>query len=209
VFQVGGYNVAYLTTNGTFTNSDKRVKKNIVPSPDALPIINSLNFCSFNFIDTIPQSGTSVKHGLIAQEVVEVYPEAVSYTDGYVPTAFSLATQVLQIDSNLHITTSVPHQFTSSDTIELIIDNNRKQIPIVSIISDTEFTVAVWDNYDSSKSIFVFGKKTNDFMNIDKAQFGILAARACQTLSKEIVALQAQVAAQQSTINAILAKLNI
>jgi len=209
VFQVGGYNVAYLTSGGTFTNSDRRIKKNIVPSPDALPIINALNFCSFNYIDTLPQSDTHIQHGLIAQEVFEVYPEAVSYSDGFIPTAFSLATQILKVDSNLHITTSVPHQFIQSDTIELIIDNNRKQLPIVSIISDTEFTVAAWDNYDSSKDVFVFGKKTNDYMNIDKAQFGMLAARACQTLSKQITSLQAQVASQQSTINAILAKLNI
>jgi hypothetical protein len=209
VFQVGGANVAYLTTNGTFTNSDKRVKKNITPSKDALPIVNALNFCSFNFIDTLPQSGTHIQHGLIAQEVLEVYPEAVSYSDGYVPTAFSLATKVLQVDSNLHITTSVPHQFTSSDTIELIIDTNRKQLPIVSIISDTEFTVAAWDKYDSSKDVFVYGKKTNDYMNIDKSQFGMLAARACQTLSKQITSLEEKLAAQQSTINAILAKLNI
>jgi len=209
IYQVNGANVAYLTSGGTFTNSDKRVKKNITPSKDALPIVNALNFCKFDFIDTLPQSGTRIQHGLIAQEVFEVYPEAVSYSDGYIPTAFSLATQVLKVDSNLQITTSVPHQFTLSDTIELIIDTNRKQLPIVSIISDTEFTVSAWDKYDSSKGVFVFGKKTNYYMNIDKAQIGILAARACQTLSQENTALQAQVASQQSTINAILAKLNI
>ena len=191
------------------TSSDRRIKKNITSSSDTLDIINSLKFHMFDFIDTLGQFGKPVKHGLIAQEVLEVYPEAVSYSEGYIPTAFSLATQVLQVDSNLQITTSVPHEFVSSDMIELIIDNQRKHLPIVSIISETVFTVAKWYDYDSNKSVFVYGKKTNDFMNIDKAQFGMLAARACQTLSQQNTALQAQVASQQSTINAILAKLNM
>jgi hypothetical protein len=163
----------------------------------------------FDFIDTLGQYGKPVKHGLIAQEVLEVYPEAVSYSEGYIPTAFSLATEILRVDSNLQITTSVPHEFVSSDMIELIIDNKRIQVSIVSIISDTVFTVAKWYNYDSNKSVFVYGKKTTDFMYIDKAQFGMLAARACQTLSQQNTALQAQVASQQSTINSILAKLNM
>ena len=222
-FQCGGSTVSQIDNVGNYSRtSDKRIKKNIVSVKDSLDIVNKLNICSFDFVDNIPQSKKSVKHGFIAQEVFEVYPEATSYFKGFLPTANCIA-QTLLVDSTVKITTPVPHQFIISDTIEIIIGENRKQLSIVSIISDTEFTVSVWNDYDANKDIIVFGKKTEEMLSIDPSQFGILATGACQilsqqndnlqsqvsTLQNENSSLQAQVASQQSTINAILAKLNM
>jgi hypothetical protein len=207
-FQVNGANVANVGPTGTYTGSDRRIKKNILPNTNSLEIVNKLNIYCFDFIDNIPQSDNSVQHGLIAQEVLEVYPSAVSYSEGVIPTANCIAQTVL-VDSTVQITTTVPHQFSASDMIDLLLDGRRYNFPIASIISDTEFTVAVWDNYDATQEVIVFGKKINDFLSIDKSQFGILAAGACKILSQEISTLKAENMSQQSTIMAILANLNL
>ena len=206
-FRCGGATVGYVDNLGNYQKySDKRLKENIVLVTDSLDIVNKLNICSFDFIDNIPQGDQSVKHGLIAQEVLEVYPEAISYSDGFIPTANCIAESVL-VDSSVHITTPVPHQFVSSDTIQLIVGKYRKELPIASITSDTEFTVAVWEKYDASQSVLVFGKKTDDMMAINNSQIGLLAAGACKILSQQVSTLQNQVTAQQSTITGILARL--
>ena len=206
-FRCGNATIAYIDNVGVFhTYSDRRLKENIVPVTDSLDIVNKLNICSFDFIDNIPQGDKAVKHGLIAQEVLEVYPEAISYSDGFIPTANCIAEAVL-VDSSVHITTPVPHQFSGSDTIDLIVGKYRKELPIASIISDTKFTVAVWEKYDATQSVLVFGKKTDDMLGIDKAQIGLLAAGACKILSQQVSTLQSQVTSQQSTITGILARL--
>ena len=81
-------NFAYFTTSGSGSNgtitwngsntvyattSDQRLKENIVDAPSALNKINSVKIRSFNWID----SKIEVDFGVIAQELVEVAPEAV------------------------------------------------------------------------------------------------------------------------------------
>lgn len=81
-------NFAYFTTNGGGSNgtitwngsntiygssSDQRLKENIVDAPSALNKINSVRIRSFNWIE----NKAEVDFGVIAQELVEVCPEAV------------------------------------------------------------------------------------------------------------------------------------
>jgi hypothetical protein len=66
-----------ITTDGTNTfynnSSDQRLKENITLSSSALPIIDKLKICSFDW----KQSGKHQEFGTIAQELYETYPEAV------------------------------------------------------------------------------------------------------------------------------------
>ena len=64
--RVGGLTV-YATT------SDQRLKENIVDAPSALEKIDSVKIRSFNWKET----GNKVDFGVIAQELIEVAPEAV------------------------------------------------------------------------------------------------------------------------------------
>jgi hypothetical protein len=66
-----------ISTDGTNTfyntSSDQRLKENITLSSSALPIIDNLKICSFDW----KQSGKHQQFGTIAQELYEAYPEAV------------------------------------------------------------------------------------------------------------------------------------
>jgi hypothetical protein len=74
----GGGPVGTITYNGSITvygtTSDQRLKENIVDAPSAFDFINSLKIRSFDW----KESGKHHKFGVIAQELVEVFPESVS-----------------------------------------------------------------------------------------------------------------------------------
>jgi len=67
-----------VTNNVTAYASDKRLKRDITPLPDALERVKKLRGVSFTWRDEGPQPMRGPDVGLIAQDVLEVLPEAVS-----------------------------------------------------------------------------------------------------------------------------------
>jgi hypothetical protein len=65
-----------------FSTSDQRLKDNITPIPNALDKVLSISGNTFNWNEKSDKEGNDV--GVIAQEVLEVLPEAVTTRDnGY------------------------------------------------------------------------------------------------------------------------------
>jgi len=189
---------------GFIAASDERIKKNIVPVTDSLDVVNKLNLVSFDYIDIIQHK--SAKHGLIAQQVKEVYPEAVIKTKDFIPSVFNLATSYEKTDDNVTITSSVPTGFSVKDNIRLYIsddttyENEEKyETEVLEIISDTQFVVKAWDKYTTGKVVFIYGKKVDDFLSVDKPLIGLIAAGACKVLSGQVSTLQLE-SSQLSTI---------
>ena len=77
------------------TTSDKRLKENIVDAPSATDLINSVKIRSFDWKET----GFHVDYGVIAQELNEVAPDAVSEgidnEDGTIKQSWGVDTSVL------------------------------------------------------------------------------------------------------------------
>lgn len=77
-FQYGSAEVGKITTNGSnttyATSSDQRLKKNIIDASGALSSVNAIKVRSFDW----KSDGSHVDYGYIAQELLEVVPEAVS-----------------------------------------------------------------------------------------------------------------------------------
>lgn len=79
---LGGVYTQKLTTYNQWTSSDRRVKKDILDLPSALPSIRSLRPVSFNYdIEKLPLNPDQAENraGFIAQEVLNVLPNLVSY----------------------------------------------------------------------------------------------------------------------------------
>jgi len=78
---VGGQHVGniYLNSNSTNynTSSDKRLKENIAPATSASTIIDAVQVVEYDW----KKDGEHVTHGVIAQDVFNVYPEAVTAGD--------------------------------------------------------------------------------------------------------------------------------
>ena len=78
-FAYNGTIIGSITQNGTTgvlynTSSDQRLKENIIDAPGALSSINAIKIRSFDW----KVDGSHVDYGYIAQELLEVAPEAVS-----------------------------------------------------------------------------------------------------------------------------------
>jgi hypothetical protein len=203
-------NGAVWSTDRFLVVSDERIKKNIKPVTNSLDVINKLNIVSFDHIDFMKEP---VKHGLIAQEVQKVYPEAVGVQKDYIPSVFRLGTYEKN-DENVKITSPIPHGFVVNDNIKLYISKDNildkedtlYQTNILEVISETEFIVKSWDNFSLDKMLFIYGKMVNDFLGIDKPLIGVLAAGACKILSEQVSTLQQENLELRSTMNAILQK---
>jgi len=94
----GRGSVTYNRTGGLVvynTTSDQRLKTNIVNSPSALSKINSIQIRSFDWIET----ENHINFGVIAQELEQVAPEAVTQgedkEDGSIKRAWGVDTSVL------------------------------------------------------------------------------------------------------------------
>ncbi len=166
--------------------------------------MNALNFVSFDYINFFKKP---VKHGLIAQEVQKVFPEAVVVAKDYIPSVHVLATKY-EKNTNVTITSPIPHGFVVNTNIKLYINQDVKDdtsdfeynTDVLEVISDTEFVVKPWDNFALDKDLLIYGKEVDDFLTIDKPLIGLVAAGACKILSKKVTSLQATVDAQAAEI---------
>jgi hypothetical protein len=203
-------------TNRHFlAQSDERIKKNISSVSDSLDIVNSLNVVKYDYID-ITQN--SVKHGLIAQKVKEVYPEAVHSTTDYIPSVVRLATY--EKTENVTITTPIAHGFAVNDKIKMYVNQDDNpdtrdfeyKTEVLEVLSESEFVVKPWDNFELGQDLFIYGKEVNDFLGVDKPLIGLIAAGACKILSGQVTTqsstistLQTNAEAQASTITGLQA----
>jgi hypothetical protein len=77
VFNYNGSGVGSITTNGTVTfyntTSDARLKENVAPADNAAALIDALQVRKFDW----KSNGSHQRYGFVAQELVEIAPEAV------------------------------------------------------------------------------------------------------------------------------------
>jgi len=200
-FQSPAGNVANINGNsGSYTQmSDQRIKKNILITRDSLDIINQINIVSYDYIDS---ARGSVKHGIVAQQLQQVYPDAVDTLRNVIPSHLTVVDFDLESE-NILIKCSTPHELVVNDTVKLDIDNKRLDKVILEVPSDTTFIVSAWDNFSTTSSVSLYGKYVNDFLSYDKSQIGVLAAGACQTLSGQVSTLQAESLTYSSTISTL------
>lgn len=68
--------VSRIETDGTYNSSDRRLKQNIRPYKEVLPLLKKLQVSTYRMKNSSKKNKTSL--GLIAQDVAEVFPEIVS-----------------------------------------------------------------------------------------------------------------------------------
>ena len=207
--------------------SDQRIKKDIThPATNTLlDKVNALQVADYHYIDQI-QKGTNVKRGFIAQQVEQVLPTAVNKNTDMIPNVFAAAEKVEIDGSKLKVTTTTAHGFAMGDEVLLYDKENKPyHVSVSEVISDRVFAVSNWSA--QTESLFVYGKKVDDFRTIDFDQITAMAVGAIQelsaktqTLEKENAALKAQLQASKAEqekrmenmkaqIDAINEKLNI
>ncbi len=173
--------------------SDVRAKQVIGQSDsgDDLETLQQIKVTDFRWIDR-SLSGDVVHKKVIAQEVKEIYPEAISYVENVIPSVYENATDFsYQIDVQLlTITTEKPHGFMADDLIDIYLnDADLNKISIEQLVSDHTFVISC-DH--EPKGVFVYGKWVNDFHVVDYDAISMLNVSATQELSRHVTALQAE-----------------
>ncbi len=172
--------------------SDRRVKTDFRLSNAAsdLATINRLQVTDFKYIDTIA-NGNRYKKGFIAQQVEQVFPEAVSITSGYIPDIFTIADAVNfnQQTGALTVTLPTSASLCAGDKIRLYAANTALEVTIDEA-TDNSFTIYNYQGrYDN---LFVYGHFINNFREVDYDRIHTLAVSALQEVSKKVSRLEAE-----------------
>ena len=172
--------------------SDARIKKIIGYSNNKtdLDILNKILITDYTYIDKI-NSGDKIIKKLIAQQVEEVYPNAVNKSTGFIPNIYEASISIKSIENKkIIITLSKAHTFVKGDKIKLYDDKNTSiETDVLEINGENAFTVLLDKQYNK---LFVYGKQVNDFRSVDYDAIAMLNVSATQELAKQIEELKAK-----------------
>jgi hypothetical protein len=183
----------FLVNGAIFWASDQRIKTNIQPAPELLPIIRQFPFVSYDYIFHDPQK-SHCSFGLIAQEVAKIYPEAVEFQTNFIPNLLQSPIELHYHDPNGKFTECLfdkPVDLVIGDTIRYLIYYNDdlttgKEVEcIVSFVSDnkTHITIPMIDQHDKISQLIFYGKRVNDFHTLDKTSLMMLGLAGVKELS--------------------------
>jgi hypothetical protein len=139
-----------------------------------------------------PRKGTKVYKKLIAQQVEEVFPNAVSITTDVIPDVFKMATVIegfIALSTNLKV----------GEKVKLIFENSEMIAKVIQV-NDHGFVVDQYQDGD----VFVYGRQVEDFRTIDYEAIAMLNVSATQESLKRIRELERQNKELKATCNDLL-----
>jgi len=159
--------------------SDARIK-NIIGVSDNEKDLNTLaqiKITDYKFIDTIGK-GTGLNKKVIAQQVEQVYPQAVDKITDVVPDIYRIAEiKAGRID--------VQNQLNAGDKVKLVFADRQELMEVLSADANG-FTISS----SEEGKVFVYGKQVSDFHTVDYEALTTLNISATQELLKMINELQ-------------------
>ena len=214
-------NSVYVSQGGYCSSSDKRIKKNIKDVNDllALEVVRKIEPKYYNYIDSVGRHKYPTM-GFIAQQVREVFPEAVKIVSSTIPN------EMRKLKSNKISWEKIIEEEIEGDKVEkyklftdiqdvsgikyrfyvnndLNDDNDDEEIIDVVGNDDNSFTLK-----NQWKNIFCYGREVDDFHALDKEKIFTLYHASIQELDrqqqehiKEIETLNNKIDSQQSEID--------
>jgi hypothetical protein len=175
--------------------SDRRIKRILRGSNSAedLATLMKIKVTDYKLIDSIAKGNATIKK-VIAQEVAEVYPNAVSKMTDFIPNIYQLA----KIENGFIAIKN--HNLMVGDKVKLIFDNKQEVIKVLRTHSNGFYTEGVPDG-----DVFVYGKEVNDFHTVDYEALSTLNISATQELVKQINDLKTQNASMKVDIETLKA----
>jgi len=168
------------------TYSDKRIK-NIIGISDRnkdLELLNKIQITEYSYKDFISK-GRQIYKKVIAQQIQEILPVAVSKTTNFIPNVYLPSKSITKNENKLEIELEKDFDLKTGDTVRLITDLGKTEELEVLEIKDKTFTVELGEN-SFEKEIFVYGKKIDDFLSVDYDALSMLNISATQELCKKI-----------------------
>ncbi len=187
----------FLTNGAYIAISDKRIK-NILGNTNTttdLATLNKIKITDYKFKDEV-SNGSGLQKKVIAQQLQEVYPQAIVTNQGIIPNVFAVAKETKVVGESTIITTTKAHEFATGDKVKLILEKTGDKELIVTVIDANTFSVAE----AITDKVFVYGKHVNDLLTVDYDAVSMLNVSATQELSKQIEQLKAENAKLQDRL---------
>lgn len=162
--------------------SDARIKKikGISDSEADLATLASIKITDYQLIDSIAKGNKMIKK-VIAQELEQVYPQAVSTHTDVIPDIYTRA----EI-TNGYI--ALKNTLKAGEKVRLILPTGEELLEVATA-TENGFTVAS----NQTGPVFVYGREVNDFHTVDYEALTTLNISATQELLVQIQALQNKV----------------
>jgi len=215
-----GTDTYFVAHTGTWGSSDSRIKTNIndVTDASALEKLRLLEPKTYKYINTKEQGNATV-YGFIAQEVSNVFPEAVMDSVNTVPNIYELSNVS---DSNV-IT------FTNFNTSDLLTSNVTSKIQVRSVYDKIERltldtvidaksirvkedltniigSIDDTGNIISGNQVFVMGQEVDNFNIVKKEYIFTIATAALQEVDRQLQAEKTKVSTLETQVADLLAR---
>jgi len=215
-----GTNTYFVAHTGTWQASDSRIKTNIndVTDASALEKLRLLEPKTYKYIDTKERGDTTV-YGFIAQEVSNVFPEAVMDSVNSVPNIYELSnvsdSNVITftnfntsdlLTSNVTSTIQVKSVYDKIErlTLDTVIDSKsiRVKEDLTNIIGSVDDT----GNVVSGNQVFVMGQEVDNFNIVKKEYIFTIATAALQEVDRQLQAEKTKVSTLETQVADLLAR---
>ena len=183
---------SYIVAGALTVTSDRRIK-NVVGLSDRaidLALLNRLRITDYTYIDQRANTDKVVKK-VIAQEVQQVLPAAVSQSHQAIPNVYERAARLSFADGTLTLTTTKPHELPAAGgTLRLYTPQNQ-ELTVQATVVDAH-TVRFASAEAHAAGLFVYGKYVDDFLSVDYDALTTLNVSATQELARKVAALEQQ-----------------
>lgn len=219
-----------ISTGGFIHLSDERIKRDIEDLPDneSLNKVLEIEVRKYGYQDYI-NKGTYRVTGFIAQEVLKVFPEAVSTnTDGVLPNIYKITTghnydisenklildvSGISLTEDIKIDSKIQLKLLNHETLfEEDIDVYLKEVNDTNIVLECNKNIT--EKIEKTQEIFIFGSYVDNIHTVNKDKIFILHHGAIQEIHKEqqadkaeIAKLKTKVTTLESTLETVLARL--
>ena len=160
--------------------SDKRIKdiKGLSNNDEDLATLEKIKITNYTLKDKLSDQRPIKK--VIAQELEEIYPQAVSQTTNVVPDVYQMAKMkdgIITLENNLE----------KGDRVRLVFSDKDEVFDVLNA-DNNSFSVAL----SGEQEVFVYGREVNDFRMVDYEALTTLNISATQALLKRIENLENQ-----------------
>ncbi|MDX9906832.1 MAG: hypothetical protein RBS55_09625 [Bacteroidales bacterium] len=184
--------------------SDQRLKDilGISNSLHDLDILKKIQITDYLMKDKVSWGWASHKMA-IAQQVEEVYPQAVTKTKGFIPDIYEFASVVEKTDGGFLVTMGKSVNCKAGDKIRMELENKGTvEGDVVKVLNDRQFEVTS-DTDISTGELFVYGKQVDDLRSIDYDAISMLNVSATQELAKQLLEAQKRIRELEAQIGEI------
>lgn len=169
--------------------SDARIKDivSISEKEQDLATLMRLTVTNYRHKDVVSK-GNDLKKGFIAQDVENIFSEAVTKSTDFIPNIYAVATNIIHKNGELVISLPNTSDLQVGEKVRLIADTYKQDVKITAIIDANTFICE--DFAGSGDKIFVYGKEVSDFRAVDYDRIFTLNVSATQALAEKLAKLQ-------------------